>query len=200
MQVKVFSRDESRSRNFLGTLQQGTGKTDLFIDLDFDQQDKNEQLISLSEQNPHALFLVNSVCETLEKLPDNFIRFNGWESFLERHIMEVAGKNGEAKFRIEEFSKQIGKTTEWVPDVPGFLSARVVAMIINEAYFTLQDGVSSREDIDTAMKLGTNYPYGPFEWSRKIGLKKINQLLDTLSLSNPRYLPAALLKQEATTL
>ena len=42
MQVKVFSRDESRSRNFLGTLQQGTGETDLFIDLDFDQQDKND--------------------------------------------------------------------------------------------------------------------------------------------------------------
>ena len=70
-------------------------------------------------------------------------------------------------------------------------------MIINEAYFALEEGVSTKEEIDTAMKLGTNYPYGPFEWAKKIGLKNIFQLLDKLHKTNLRYEPAALLKKEA---
>src|ERR1700710_2457559 len=48
---------------------------------------------------------------------------------------------------------------------------RVVAMIINEAYYALDAGVSSKESIDLAMKLGTGYPYGPFEWADRIGLR-----------------------------
>jgi 3-hydroxybutyryl-CoA dehydrogenase len=47
------------------------------------------------------------------------------------------------------------------------------------------------------MKLGTNYPYGPFEWSKKIGLKNIAALLSELSLTENRYLPAGLLLKEA---
>ncbi len=70
-------------------------------------------------------------------------------------------------------------------------------MIINEAYFALQDEVSSKDEIDTAMKLGTNYPHGPFEWSKKIGLKNIYGLLSKLVETNNRYEPAGLLKKEA---
>ena len=47
------------------------------------------------------------------------------------------------------------------------------------------------------MKLGTNYPYGPFEWSKKIGLKKIYDLLTLLAKTNARYEPSPLLKKEA---
>jgi 3-hydroxybutyryl-CoA dehydrogenase len=67
------------------------------------------------------------------------------------------------------------------------VSARVVAMIVNEAYFALGEAISSKKDIDTAMKLGTNYPFGPFEWSEKVGLKNIYSLLLKLSESSARY-------------
>jgi 3-hydroxybutyryl-CoA dehydrogenase len=73
-------------------------------------------------------------------------------------------------------------------------------MIINEAYFALEAGVSSKKEIDIAMKLGTNYPFGPFEWSEKIGLKKIITLLDTLSVSDSRYTPSSLMKKEMNSL
>jgi 3-hydroxybutyryl-CoA dehydrogenase len=63
-------------------------------------------------------------------------------------------------------------------------------MIINEAYFALDDAVSSKAEIDIAMKLGTNYPWGPFEWAEKIGLNNIYLLLQKLSLTNKRYQPA----------
>jgi 3-hydroxybutyryl-CoA dehydrogenase len=77
------------------------------------------------------------------------------------------------------------------------ITARVLATIINEAYYTLGDRVSTREEIDIAMKLGTSYPYGPFEWSAKIGLKRIYELLTQLSDVDKRYTPAPLLVTEA---
>ena len=66
-------------------------------------------------------------------------------------------------------------------------------MIINEAWFAYADGVSTQQDIDLAMKLGTNYPYGPFEWGNKIGLNNIINLLLSMSEENSRYAPAPLL-------
>ena len=70
-------------------------------------------------------------------------------------------------------------------------------MIVNEAYYTLQEEVSTKEEIDTAMKLGTNYPYGPFEWSELIGLDKIHLLLTRLGNTDDRYRPARLLTETA---
>ena len=69
-------------------------------------------------------------------------------------------------------------------------------MIINEAWFAFEEGVSSKEEIDIAMKLGTNYPLGPFEWGALIGEKNIYALLKKLSAGNKRYLPAPLLHQK----
>jgi 3-hydroxybutyryl-CoA dehydrogenase len=78
------------------------------------------------------------------------------------------------------------------------IAPRIIAMIVNEAYFGLEDNISTKNEIDIAMKLGTNYPYGPFEWSEKIGLHNIYQLLINLSKQDKRYTPANLLATEAT--
>ena len=74
-----------------------------------------------------------------------------------------------------------------MPDEVGFVSARTIAMVINEAFFAIEDNVSSEQEIDIAMKLGTNYPFGPFEWASKIGLKNIYDLLSMLSKTDERY-------------
>ena len=78
----------------------------------------------------------------------------------------------------------MGKKTEWVPDTPGLITARIVACIINEAYFAKGENISSENDIDVAMKLGTNYPYGPFEWGERIGLENVRRLLNALEASS----------------
>ena len=153
-----------------------------------------EELKKLSQ----ALIIINSVDTTLSELPRNFVRINGWPTFLKRAIAEVACANDENKETTEKVFACFNKTIECVADNPGFISARIVSMIINEAYFTLQEEVSSKEEIDVAMKLGTNYPYGPFEWSKKIGLKNIYGLLSKLAETDRRYEPAALLKKEAS--
>jgi 3-hydroxybutyryl-CoA dehydrogenase len=84
-----------------------------------------------------------------------------------------------------------------VADRVGFVAPRVICMIINEAFYTVQEGTASKEDIDQAMKLGTNYPYGPFEWCEKIGVIQVYELLDVVynDTKDERYKIAPLLKQ-----
>jgi len=83
-----------------------------------------------------------------------------------------------------------------VADEPGFIAARIIAMIVNEAYLALEDEVSGKSEIDTAMKLGTNYPFGPFEWSVALGIENISALLEKLNKEDNRYKPADLLMKE----
>ena len=139
---------------------------------------------------------INSVSHTLkEKNHDqHVIRFNGWNGFPERAIWEYAGIANETHISIAALMQK--KLVE-VPDEPGFISARVIGMIINEAYFAKGEKVSTEDEIDTAMKLGTNYPKGPFEWKREIGIQPIFELLDTLKQQDDRYLPAPELTKEA---
>lgn len=138
---------------------------------------------------------INSMHNTLHllALPNNFIRINAWPTFFEQPIWEVAGVTDS---NVHTILKNIHKKIITVNDEPGFISARVVAMIINEAYFAKGDHVSSADDIDTAMKLGTNYPYGPFEWCQLIGAKNIVALLQTLSIQDVKYTPAPALINE----
>ena len=154
-----------------------------------------ERIDKLKKLQPTPVY-VNSVIDTLDELPTGFIRFNGWNSFVKRQLVEIAGME-ENKVAAEKIFSCFGKITEWVPDVPGFITARVISTIINEAYFTLEEKVSTKEEIDIAMKLGTNYPYGPFEWGQKIGLKNVYSLLSKLAETNSRYTPSSLLQKEA---
>lgn len=167
---------------------------DAYLDLLFENEVSRIQQLKKIQT---AVVLVNSVITTTSEFPDHFVRFNGWPTFLKRSVVETSCKNESLKIKAEEIFSCFNKKIEWVPDIPGFLTTRVIAMIINEAYFALDEKVSTKEEIDLAMKLGTNYPYGPFEWSNKIGLKNVYTLLSGLSQSDSRYEPAALLKKES---
>jgi 3-hydroxybutyryl-CoA dehydrogenase len=157
--------------------------------------DKN---MPLDYHQTSAPVFINSVAVTLQELnlPPNVFRINGWPGFLERPLWEVAAAANQHTAIIEQ---QLNKKITLVKDEPGFVSARIIAMIINEAYFALGDAVSTKEDIDIAMKLGTNYPFGPFEWAEKIGLQNIYTLLEKLSAADKRYLPAPLLTKAITS-
>ena len=138
---------------------------------------------------------INAVTQTLANLktPVNVLRINGWAGFLQRTAWEVAGIADE---NIKTIFKTLDIKINIVADEPGFIAGRIIAMIINEAYFAVSDNVSSKKEIDTAMKLGTNYPYGPFEWAELIGKKNILELLQKLNTTDKRYQPAALLITE----
>ena len=141
------------------------------------------------------LIVINAVTTLLKDIQQDFIRINGWNTFLKRSVIEATTNNSELKIKVEELFLSLGRKTQWVPDIIGFITPRVVASIINEAFFTLEEKVSTKQEIDVAMKTGTNYPFGPFEWGEKIGLPNIYSLLTALSEEQNRYQPSALLKQ-----
>ena len=173
--------------------EQDNTKYDACIDLNFDNTPAR---IDWLNQLQSPLVVINSVITTLQQLQVDFIRINGWNTFLQRPVIEAAAINESNKTLIEELFFLFGKKTQWVPDITGLITPRVIASIINEAFFALQENVSTADEIDTAMKLGTNYPFGPFEWGKKIGLENIYALLSELSKSNRRYAPADLLTQK----
>ncbi len=153
---------------------------DAYIDFGF--APSAEKIEKLTKLLPRPI-LINAVTETLNDIHPDFIRFNGWPGFLKGKYLEAAANNESQSVAGALFRDQI----LFVKDEPGFVSARIVSMIINEAYFTLEAGTSTKEEIDIAMKLGTGYPFGPFEWGEKIGLWRVSELLLKLSIGNPAY-------------
>lgn len=160
---------------------------DVYVDLLFRNDPERNQQLARMLPKP---VIVNAVEDTTAEIPHPFIRINGWPTLLQRSIAEIVLPASITEESIKGIFTSLNWQYQLAPDVPGMITARVLAMIINEAYFTLGAEVSSREEIDTAMKLGTNYPMGPFEWSEKIGLQRVYALLQQLQLTDARYTPA----------
>ena len=184
------SKNEKVSIEFVDDYSQFSQKT---ADALFILRDEID-ISKLRSFNVQPVF-IHSVVFTLHDLdlPGNVSRINAWPTFLQREIWEVAAKDVD---QVKNIFQALGWKYLLVPDEPGFVAARVIAMIINEAYFAFDDDVSSKDQIDVAMRLGTNYPYGPFEWAKKIGLNNIYTLLKRLSEVSKRYTVAPAMENE----
>jgi 3-hydroxybutyryl-CoA dehydrogenase len=96
----------------------------------------------------------------------------------------------------EEVARRMGKETVVVRESPGFITSRINAMIGNEAFFMLEEGVASARDIDKALKLGLNHPMGPFELVDVVGLDTRLSVLEFLHQTlGEKFRPAPLLVQ-----
>lgn len=97
---------------------------------------------------------------------------------------------------IRQAAEKMGKETVEVQEFPGFVTSRISALIGNEAFHMLQEGVASATDIDKAIKLGLNYPMGPFELADLVGLDaRLNNLRYLHETLGEKYRPAPLLEQ-----
>lgn len=121
---------------------------------------------------------------------------NALPTFINRSIAEISVFNLAQKNRIETIFSSLSWNFKLVDDRVGMVTPRVLFMIINEACYTLEEETASINDIDIAMKLGTNYPFGPFEWADKIGIKPIYETLNALfeDTQDERYKICPLLK------
>lgn len=97
-----------------------------------------------------------------------------------QNVKEVKLLDNKHRETFEYYAEKLGWKYCITDDRVGMVTSRVVCMIINEACYTYMEGTASIEDIDKAMKLGTNYPYGPFEWCDKIGIKNVYEMLKDL--------------------
>ncbi len=125
-------------------------------------------------------------------------------SLLQNSLVEVAPSVHTLEATMEvvkKFFASLGKEIAIVQDRAGLVLPRILCQIINEAMFAVQTSVASPGDIDTAMKLGTNYPLGPIEWGEKIGFDQVHATLDALfnDMHEERYRACPLLKQLAVT-
>ena len=96
-----------------------------------------------------------------------------------------------------QFAATMNYESVVVADGPGLVRARTICCLINEAAGALLEGVATAADIDKAMKLGTNYPYGPLEWGDYIGLDTVLGVMNGLfnEWGEDRYRPSPMLKR-----
>lgn len=98
---------------------------------------------------------------------------------------------------VRTLTEKLGKIPVEAQDYPGFVSNRILMPMLNEAFYALMEGVSTREGIDTVMKLGMNHPMGPLELADFIGLDVCLNILQVLhdGFGDPKYRPCPLLKR-----
>ncbi|MHC0035484.1 3-hydroxyacyl-CoA dehydrogenase [Pseudoneobacillus sp. C159] len=98
--------------------------------------------------------------------------------------------------KVKGIAEQMGKETVTINEFPGFVTSRMSALVGNEAFYMLQEGLGTPEEIDKAIKLGLNYPMGPFELGDLVGLDtRLNNLRYLHEKLGEKYRPAPLLEQ-----
>jgi 3-hydroxybutyryl-CoA dehydrogenase len=114
-------------------------------------------------------------------------------------LVEIVKAPGTSDATVREMTavaEAMGKATVLIRESPGFITSRVNALIGNEAFYMLQDGVASARDIDTALKLGLNHPMGPFELVDLVGLDTRLSILQHLHRTlGEKFRPCPLLEQ-----
>ena len=174
---------------------------DCIFDLNFDDDAGNLPLYATMKEKPVFVSAVKQQLAEAVYLSGIKVRcrlfgINALPGFLEQSVWEISLFR---KFETPELTKimqQLNISYLPVEDRVGLVKPRVIFMIINEACFTLQEGTASIEDIDKSMKLGTNYPYGPFEWCDKIGITSVFETLAAIyeDTKDERYKICPLLK------
>lgn len=132
------------------------------------------------------------------KRPEKVVGMHFFNPVQVMKLVEVVrgGKtSGDVAETVKELSEKMGKTPVMVNDAPGFVSNRVLMPMINEAIFTLHEGVSTREGIDAVMKLGANHPMGPLELADLVGLDVCLDIMNVLhgAFKGDKYRPCPLL-------
>lgn len=179
----------------------------LVIDLEFDEQPQHAALYARFPQVPVLAAIVRtSLASVMSQYAFehgfNIIGCNWLPGFIQMPVTEVAVLDPEQEIQLETIMEALGWEYELVQDSVGMVTPRVVCSIINEAYLAAEENVASKHDMDIAMRLGTNYPKGPFEWCAAIGAAQVYGVLTAVyaATGNERYKVSNLLAREAGVL
>jgi 3-hydroxybutyryl-CoA dehydrogenase len=157
----------------------------------------NEAIIGTNTSSLSVTEL-SAACEK----PERFLGLHFFNPPTKLELVEVVPTTQTSPVVVDEAAKLLrdcGKTPVTVKDSPGFIVNRLLLLMINEAARMVDQGVASAEDIDTAMRLGTNYPKGPLAWAKELGYQCIVGVLDHMQQEyrEDRYRVAPLLRRWA---
>jgi 3-hydroxybutyryl-CoA dehydrogenase len=119
-----------------------------------------------------------------EDFNNSIFGMNAFPTFIDRPVVELSLRNGRDFDELADLMDDLGLKYEIVEDRIGMVTPRVVCMIINEAAFTYGEGTAGVEEIDQAMKLGTNYPQGPFKWADMIGIGNVVAVVGSMLIDS----------------
>ncbi|KAJ2217444.1 hypothetical protein EV179_000594 [Coemansia sp. RSA 487] len=168
---------------------------------------KRKLFAELSERLPETAILATNTSSisitkiaSAAKRPENVIGMHFMNPVPVMKLVEIIPGLQSSKATLDTtlaLAHRMGKTTTMSQDVPGFIANRLLMPYINEALIALQEGIATKEDIDTTMKLGTNNPMGPLTLADFIGLDTCLAIMQVLhrELGDSKYRPAVLLQK-----
>jgi 3-hydroxybutyryl-CoA dehydrogenase len=154
--------------------------------------------------NPEALLATNTSSISITRMaaatdrPERFIGMHFMNPVPVMKLVEIIrgiATDDATYVAVEALARRLGKTTATAQDFPAFIVNRILVPMINEAAYTLYEGVGDIRSIDTAMKLGANHPMGPLQLADFIGLDTCLSIMQVLhdGLSDTKYRPCPLL-------
>jgi 3-hydroxybutyryl-CoA dehydrogenase len=204
-QIEAAAVDAALGRIKAGSLEQ-IGETDLVIEAATENEEVKKAIFhSLRPYlKPETLLSSNTSSISITRLatstdrPGKFIGLHFMNPAPVMKLVEIIrgiATDADTYERAVAFVRSLGKTTANAEDYPAFIVNRVLVPMINEAIYSLYEGVGTVEAIDTAMKLGANHPMGPLELGDFIGLDTVLAIMNVLydGLSDSKYRPCPLL-------
>lgn len=182
--------------------------TDVVVDTLADGAESKRQLLEeVDAAAPGAAVVLTSCLRwsasaiaCWSRRPERIVGFATFHPLGRRNVIELARglDTGDDALRAAESLVQgMGKESALVKDAPGLVFPRILSLIINEAARGLDEGIATAEEIDIALRLGTNYPQGPLRWADEIGLDEVLAVIEGLQqeTGDDRYRPAPLLRK-----
>ncbi len=212
-EIKRWSLTQSEKKSILSRITwsldfSNVGETDLLVEaVDEDFELKKEIFKQLDELvKKETIFVSNTSTLSLTKLAectgraDRVIGMHFLHPVPKVPLVELVKCLHTSNLTVEivkEFAAKIGKTPVEVYEYPGFVTTRAIVPLLNEAMYILLEGVATAKDIDTAMKLGYNFAYGPLEMADMMGLDEVLAWMETLwkTLGEPRYRACPILRK-----
>lgn len=184
------------------------GQTDLVIEAATERETVKQAIFEelLPHLKPDTILTTNTSSISITRLasrtdrPEQFMGFHFMNPVPIMQLVELIRgiATDEATFKTcQDVVAQLGKTSTASEDFPGFIVNRILMPMINEAIYTLFEGVGSVQSIDTSLRLGANHPMGPLELADFIGLDTCLAIMNVLhdGLADTKYRPCPLLKK-----